>query len=261
MYCKKVSIIVVSLNTITEFKKTVESILNQKYKNFELIVVDGLSVDGTINYINKIREKINKLIIEKDLGIYDAMNKGIKLADSDWTIFMNSGDVFDSRFTLSKCSKFFNTSAQVIYGNTKIVTDSFSYLVKAKKFNKFSNKISFCHQSSFTRTNFLKYFKFNTEFKLSADFDLFMNLLFKNKKFSKKEIIISNIKNKGVSDKNRIGVFLENYKIVKKFNAKFFVIFFILIDVLYFYFSSVVKYLLPNKIIIFLLKKKYKIIG
>lgn len=261
MNFKKISIIVISLNTKKEFKKTIESVLNQKYSNFELIVIDGLSIDGTIDYIKQIKKKITKLVIERDSGIYDAMNKGIKLAESDWTIFMNSGDVFNSNFTLNNCCKFFNDSNDVIYGNTKVITKIFNYFVKATKFNKSSNKMSFCHQSSFTKTKVLKSLNFNAQYKLSADFDLFMKLLLKNKKFSKKEITISNIMNEGMSDRNRFSVFLENYKILNNLNVNFFLKFSVVIDILYFFFSSTIKYFLPKKVIIFLLKKKYKIKG
>ena len=72
-----ISIIVVSLNTADKFKNTIKSILKQTYNNYELIV-DGDSKDATKNYIKKYYKYFNKIIIEKDNGIYDAMNKGIK---------------------------------------------------------------------------------------------------------------------------------------------------------------------------------------
>ena len=90
----KISIIVVSLNTKKLFLKTINSILKQKYKNFEIIVVDGKSSDGTQEIILKKKFLFSKYIIEKDKGIYHAMNKGIDLSNSEWTIFMNSGDIF-----------------------------------------------------------------------------------------------------------------------------------------------------------------------
>ena len=87
----KVSIIVVSLNTKIDFLETIESIKRQTYKNYETIVIDGKSNDGTVDEINKIKDNLSNFIIEKDTGIYDAMNKGIALAKGEWIIFLNSG--------------------------------------------------------------------------------------------------------------------------------------------------------------------------
>ena len=77
------SIIIVSLNTKKDFIKTFNSTKKQSYKKIEIIVVDGNSSDGTIKEIKKLKKNISKFIIEKDRGIYDAMNKGLKLAKND----------------------------------------------------------------------------------------------------------------------------------------------------------------------------------
>ena len=94
MLKKKISIVVVSLNTKSSFLKTINSIISQSYANKEIIVVDGNSTDGTIKIIKKMSKNFSKIIIDKDKGIYDAMNKGIALVKGEWTIFLNSGDVF-----------------------------------------------------------------------------------------------------------------------------------------------------------------------
>ena len=102
---KLFSIVVISLNTKNQFLKTINSIKKQKYKKYELIVVDGNSIDGTKEEIKKINLKSKKYIIEKDKGIYDAMNKGIKKSSGKWIIFLNSGDIFYDKNVLEKVSK------------------------------------------------------------------------------------------------------------------------------------------------------------
>ena len=117
---RKVSIIIVSLNTKYFFLKTVNSVLAQSYKEREIIVVDGNSTDGTIDIIKKMKKKFSKVIIEKDRGIYDAMNKGSRLVSGEWVIFLNSGDVFYNKNTLSDIFKQSITKKDIIYGNTLV---------------------------------------------------------------------------------------------------------------------------------------------
>ena len=116
----KVSIIVVSLNTKIDFLETIESIKRQTYKNYETIVIDGKSNDGTVDEINKIKDNLSNFIIEKDTGIYDAMNKGIALAKGEWIIFLNSGDIFFDDFTLEKIFNEELSNKDVVFGNTVI---------------------------------------------------------------------------------------------------------------------------------------------
>ena len=89
---KLISIIVVSLNTKKDFLKTIKSIQKQVYKDYEVIVVDGKSTDGTVEEIKKLKDKKIKYIIQKDNGIYDAMNKGIQLAIGKAISLINSDD-------------------------------------------------------------------------------------------------------------------------------------------------------------------------
>ena len=99
---KMISIVVVSLNTAKKFEKTIKSILNQSTNNFELIVVDGMSKDKTKYFLKKYNKFITKIISEKDKGIYDAMNKGIKNSSKKLIYFLNSGDIFCNKNILKK---------------------------------------------------------------------------------------------------------------------------------------------------------------
>src|ERR1700748_1301528 len=86
------SVITIVYNNARDIERTILSVVNQTWPNIEYIMVDGLSTDGTLEIINKYKNRIAKLISEKDEGIYDAMNKGLALASGDYVLFMNSGD-------------------------------------------------------------------------------------------------------------------------------------------------------------------------
>lgn len=102
---EKITIITVTFNCKNSIEKTIQNIINQSYKNIEYIIVDGRSTDGTVEIINKYTNNIDIFISEPDNGIYDGMNKGIKLSSGDWIIFMNSGDYFVSLDILDKIFK------------------------------------------------------------------------------------------------------------------------------------------------------------
>ena len=88
----KFSIITVVYNNVRDIEHTLKSVVNQSYDHIEYIVIDGQSTDGTLEIIQKYRDKITVLLSEKDKGIYDAMNKGLALATGDYVLFLNSGD-------------------------------------------------------------------------------------------------------------------------------------------------------------------------
>lgn len=98
----KITIVTVTFNAIGCLEKTINSIIEQNYSNLEYIIIDGGSIDGTIDIIHKYETKISCWISEPDHGIYDAMNKGIHLASGEWINFMNAGDQFASSDILYK---------------------------------------------------------------------------------------------------------------------------------------------------------------
>lgn len=92
-----VSIIIVTYNCVKDIEKTIISCIKQNYKEKEIIIIDGGSKDGTIDIIKKYDHQIKYWRSEPDLGIYDGMNKGIKICNGDWIIFMNCGDIFSMK--------------------------------------------------------------------------------------------------------------------------------------------------------------------
>ena len=165
---KCISVITVTYNCELTIDNTILNILNQDYPFIELIVIDGMSTDNTISILTKYVNKV-KLVIEKDKGIYDAMNKGISLSKGDWVIFMNSGDFFISKNTLTKLSKYFDSEKHVIAG-----ASLYNYPYTTKLHNSIPFRCGVMpasHQAIFIRTKILKMYKFNIHYKVAADYD------------------------------------------------------------------------------------------
>ena len=227
---KFISIIVVSLNTKKEFLKTIKSIQKQDYKNYEVIVVDGKSTDGTVQEIKKLKDKKVKYIIQKDNGIYDAMNKGIRKSLGKWIIFMNSGDLFYKNNVLNNFLSENVKNYEIVYGNTVVSAKNLKYIVNSKPFDHKTLLMPFCHQSVFVKSDILKKRNFSLIYRFSSDFDFFYYCYLSRKKFQKIDYIISKVKSSGFADKNRQMVFNENLTIIKKKGNK---------SLLYFIFSKI----------------------
>ncbi|MDN3619157.1 glycosyltransferase family 2 protein [Polaribacter undariae] len=109
----KISIITVSYNSETTIETTLQSVVNQTYDNIEYIVVDGGSTDGTLSLIDKYKSHIDKWVSEPDKGIFDAMNKGIKMATGDVVGIINSDDLFNSDRSIEKVMNVFNSNIEL----------------------------------------------------------------------------------------------------------------------------------------------------
>lgn len=165
-----ISIITVVRNGVSTIERTILSVINQDYSDFEYIIIDGVSKDGTLTILDKYADRITKIISEPDAGIYDAMNKGIALAQGDWVYFLGCDDIFSTKSTLSNIFSISNYEEyDVVYGSVlflhsnKIYDGEFDH-------EKMCNR-SICHQSIFyRRALFQKYGGFSTEFKTASDY-------------------------------------------------------------------------------------------
>lgn len=256
MYKFLVSIIIVSLNSRKDFLKTLKSSIKQKSNNYEIIVIDGNSIDGTKKEIIRYKNKIDKKIIARDNGIYDAMNKGVKIASGNWIIFMNSGDVFYNNSIIKKISNLDLNNYDIVFGNTIIKKNNLSYRKYANQFNNKTAIMSFCHQSSIVKSNLFKSKKFDISYKFSADFDFFKFCYLKNKKFFFINKFISKVTAGGYSDSFRQEVLNENIKILKKYR-QINLIFLVYIMKVRESFTKMIKSLIPKNIEYALLKLKY----
>jgi glycosyltransferase involved in cell wall biosynthesis len=112
----KVSVITINLNNKSGLGKTIQSVVNQTYSDFEYIIIDGGSTDGSLEIIKENGEKITYWVSEKDKGIYNAMNKGILKANGEYCLFINSGDYFIKSTILDEMSGYIN-GEDILYGN------------------------------------------------------------------------------------------------------------------------------------------------
>jgi hypothetical protein len=185
------------------------------------------------------------------------MNKGIKLSDGEWIVFMNSGDVFYRNNILDKFLLEDTKNYDVVHGDTQIINKNLKYIVKSKIFNHNTCLMPFCHQSVFVRSKILKKKNFSLRFKISSDFDFFYYCFISGKKFKKLNLIISKVKSGGLSDTHRQRVFNENMMIINKKGNKVLVCL-LFLKKLNQYLKDLLKIILPNFTQKFILKQKYK---
>ena len=172
----KLSIITVNKNNAEGLRKTIESIINQKYIDFEYIVIDGNSNDNSISIIKEHLDNIDFWISEPDAGIYNAMNKGVGKAKGEYILFLNSGDCFaDAQvlfdvFSLNPIEDFIIGRSVMIGEKIKIKT---LFSVKNTFHNLFYTTIH--HQATFAkRSVFEEIGLFDESFTLAADFKVFI---------------------------------------------------------------------------------------
>jgi glycosyltransferase involved in cell wall biosynthesis len=135
-----ITIVTINFNDCDGLERTMNSVFDQDYVNYHYLIVDGQSTDGSIDLINSFQNDSLDKIIEKDVGLYHAMNKAIGVSESEWLLFMNAGDTFFSKSSLSSVMTRANDEVDAIY------TD-WVYLISGKKVNASKSKMNVRHQS------------------------------------------------------------------------------------------------------------------
>ncbi|HPO49513.1 MAG TPA: glycosyltransferase family 2 protein [Spirochaetota bacterium] len=214
----KISVVTVTFNAGEFIEQTILSVINQTYENIEFIIVDGLSSDNTLEIIKKYREKISVLISEKDFGIYDAMNKGIRIASGDFIYFLNAGDTLYSNETLSMIFKT-HTDGDVYYGRTAILNSDntlrkITQIPNNLNYRSFAYGMPVSHQSLIFKKNICDYY--DLSYKFVSDQDFIISSMKKAKKIYNTDLIVSNYRLGGFSDNNFIGCWKDKFEIVKK---------------------------------------------
>jgi glycosyltransferase involved in cell wall biosynthesis len=180
-----VSILTVTLNSHLTIEDTIKSILGQTYKNIEYIIIDGGSTDGTLDIVNKYKGRISKVISEPDKGIYDGMNKGIKLAAGDVVGFLNADDMFYDTTVIQRItSTFENDLIDCVYGNLVYVSrrdlNRITRIWKSRDFSKglFEKSWTPAHPTFYCKKSLYERFGlYRTDLKIAADTELMYRFL------------------------------------------------------------------------------------
>ena len=247
----KISIVTVVLNDQNKIVKTIQSVINQNYKDYEYIIVDGKSSDFTRQRIYQFRKYIDKIFVKKDSGIYEAMNLAIKHSQGEWIFFLNSGDRFYNRNALNFFSnKIF--SSKIIYGNVIKSYKNFNIVWNGKNFNKETYIMPFSHQSAFVRTALLQKNFFKINFKIISDFVFFYDCFVKKIRFQKINKNISIVSTEGISNKSRIKSLLESIRYFF-YIKKYFIIINLFLSIFYqiliYFFKIIIHIKIINKVI------------
>ena len=185
----KISIITITYNSAATVEDTIKSVVMQDYPNVEYLIIDGKSKDATLKIAEKYKDKISKIVSEKDKGLYDALNKGIKHATGDIIGMLHSDDLYSHQQVLSNIVKTFqnNPDAEGVYADLVFVnrndTDKVMRTWESGTYQEgdFLKGWMPPHPTFFVKkTTYEKHGGFNTELKLSADYELMLRLIHKN---------------------------------------------------------------------------------
>ena len=176
---KLITVISVSYNCVSDVEKTIRSLESQTYKEFEYIVVDGKSSDGTMEKIKKYQNIFENMVLisEPDRGIYDAMNKGVSKANGKYVFFLNFGDCFYDKDVLKNITQKMQSNADIYYGDIEKSGISIVQKNKATLFNCIYREYMICHQSIFAKRELLQKYPFDLQYKLCADRDWLIKVL------------------------------------------------------------------------------------
>ncbi len=185
----KISIITITYNSQHTVEDTIQSVTSQDYDDIEYIIVDGMSKDSTLKIVDKYRHRIAKVISEKDNGLYDALNKGIKAATGDVVGLLHSDDMYSDKSVISNIARIFANSAKpdAVYADLVFVsrsdTEKVMRIWKSGEYREgaFLKGWMPPHPTFFVKRNCYERFGyFNTNLKLSADYELMLRFIHKN---------------------------------------------------------------------------------
>jgi glycosyltransferase involved in cell wall biosynthesis len=191
----------------------------------EYIIVDGGSTDNTLDVVHKYQERICKVISEPDKGLYDAMNKGIRMATGDYLCFLNAGDELHENETLQKIVYTLKGKElpDVIYGETAIVDEEGHFLHMRRlstpehlHWKSFKEGMLVCHQAFLTRRELALANPYDLRYRFSADFDWCIRIMKQSKYLHNTHLTLIDYLNEGMTTQNHKASLKERFRIMTK---------------------------------------------
>lgn len=218
---KSISIVTVVYNSELYIENTIKSIIDQNYDKIEYIIIDGGSDDNTLNIIDKYKQQISKVISEKDNGLYDAMNKGLKEASNEYILFINAGDKLADNYVIEKIMNIADNS-DVVYGETLIIDKSWNIVHHRRlktpenlNWKHFKGGMRVSHQSFIAKRAICP--KYKLKYKYTADFEWCLNILKHSEKITNSNLVISHFMEGGQTSKTIIPGLKERFKIMVRY--------------------------------------------
>lgn len=221
----KFSIITVTYQAGKVLEDTIQSVIFQTYRNVEYIIVDGGSTDNTLDIVKKYQDRISIVVSEPDKGLYDAMNKGIRLATGDYICFLNAGDELHENETLQRMVVTLKGKEMpdVIYGETAIVDEEGHFLHMRRlqapdvlHWKSFKEGMLVCHQAFFARRELALKHPYDLQYRFSADFDWCIRIMKDAKYLHNTRLTLIDYLNEGMTTRNHKASLKERFRIMAK---------------------------------------------
>lgn len=234
-----VSIVTVVYNGQKHLEETILSVINQTYDNVEYIIIDGGSSDGTLDIIRKYEHAIDYWVSEKDKGIYDAMNKGIRLSNGEIIGLINADDYYLETTVESVVEGFKSSKSDVVFGNKLALNEELDIQKVVSVTEPTSLKdlaVHVVHPTVFVSKKVYDQNLFETMYRIAADYDFLLSIYDKGYKFHKIDHVLAVMRMGGISDKlnfdavkikaKRISLFSSlqyfKYILIRRFSMLFF---------------------------------------
>jgi glycosyltransferase involved in cell wall biosynthesis len=198
-FVPKVTVVTIVYNDAANILRTLNSVFEQSSRDYEFLVIDGCSSDGTGELLRALTDKIDKLYIEPDDGIYDAMEKAVDRAAGDWIIFMNSGDVFDDTDVIARFLAA-EPEADLAYGAVYYWGPAGDHFRPTRPLGELWKGMVFSHQALFTRREVLREFGFNRALGIASDYALIVRCERAGLKFYDIGFVVAHCQGGGKSD-------------------------------------------------------------
>ena len=214
----RVSIITINLNNRDGLKRTIDSVLSQTFRDFEWIIIDGGSTDGSLELIEQYANHFDYWVSEPDKGIYNAMNKGIKVAKGEYLQFLNSGDGLCNETALER-SFAHNFSADIVYGNLYTTIED-KILNNYYQPNRLTFKMllndTILHSPSFIKRELFATEQYDESLRIVSDWKFFLKQALLNRSFEHIEEFVTFFDTTGISATNKELDKLEREKVIRE---------------------------------------------